>query len=498
MTYDYRSVTAASVAAETDAALASAEEQIARAVASAGAPSVADTLAPIELANAAVGTGYGRGAFMAQVATPIRGPRRRERRRGAANEMARGARLPRRPVRRGACPRRLPAGAALEGEDRRLLDFWLRDFRRAGQELEHREASGARSHALTPRRARGRLPAQHLRVLRRNRGHRARSSPACRTTYIERLEPGEQPGTHARQPRLPRIHALPGAGARSPRCARRCFARTGTRPSTRTAPLLAEAIQRCAGRWRRCWAIRPGRTTPWRSRMAGGPERVDGVLRGARAAPPGRRAARDRRAGDVAGCRRGRRRRSRPGTGRTTTRSSSSSSTASTRTRSAEYLPLDGVWQGMFEITGEVFGLDYREVEDAKTWHPSRAALRDPRSREWRAAGPLLCRPLPARGQVRPRGRLPARHRASRADGSYATPVNAIVANFTPPAGDRPSLLRHGQHGEVETLFHEFGHILHMSLTRAELRALQRRRDRVRLRRGAVADHGALGLAARG
>ena len=46
--------------------------------------------------------------------------------------------------------------------------------------------------------------------------------------------------------------------------------------------------------------------------------------------------------------------------------------------------------------------------------------------------------------------------------------MSAIVANFTPPSADRPSLLRHGPHGEIETLFHEFGHILHMSLTQAE------------------------------
>ena len=57
-------------------------------------------------------------------------------------------------------------------------------------------------------------------------------------------------------------------------------------------------------------------------------------------------------------------------------------------------------------------------------------------------------------------------HRA--ADGSYVKPVNAIVANFTPPSATRPSLLTHGPHGEIETLFHEFGHILHMSLTQAE------------------------------
>jgi Zn-dependent oligopeptidase len=43
--------------------------------------------------------------------------------------------------------------------------------------------------------------------------------------------------------------------------------------------------------------------------------------------------------------------------------------------------------------------------------------------------------------------------------------VSTILANFTPPGGGRPSLL---QHDELETLFHEFGHILHQALTQAE------------------------------
>ncbi len=36
----------------------------------------------------------------------------------------------------------------------------------------------------------------------------------------------------------------------------------------------------------------------------------------------------------------------------------------------AAYFPLERVVAGMFEITGDVFGLEYRRVEDAGAWHP--------------------------------------------------------------------------------------------------------------------------------
>ena len=40
-----------------------------------------------------------------------------------------------------------------------------------------------------------------------------------------------------------------------------------------------------------------------------------------------------------------------------------------------------------------------------------------------------------------------------------------MVANFTPPVGNRPALLTHD---EVITLFHEFGHGLHHMLTEVD------------------------------
>jgi Zn-dependent oligopeptidase len=133
----------------------------------------------------------------------------------------------------------------------------------------------------------------------------------------------------------------------------------------------------------------------------------------------------------------------------------------------SEYLPLDTVIGGMFDLTGEVFGLDYRKVEDARAWHPS-VELYEISDR---ASGELLARFytdfFPREGKYGHAAAFPIVIEHERLDGSRAVPVNAIVANFAPASGDRPSLLTHGPHGEIETLWHEFGHILHMSLSQA-------------------------------
>jgi thimet oligopeptidase len=130
----------------------------------------------------------------------------------------------------------------------------------------------------------------------------------------------------------------------------------------------------------------------------------------------------------------------------------------------AEYFPLDACLQGLFEATQALLGVRFEPAPEAPRWHPDVQAF-DVSEAE---GGPPFARfymdlfPRPnkyghaAAFTLQKGRRLP--------DGSYQAPVSAIVANFTKPTENEPSLLRHT---EVVTLWHEFGHILHQVLTRA-------------------------------
>ena len=129
----------------------------------------------------------------------------------------------------------------------------------------------------------------------------------------------------------------------------------------------------------------------------------------------------------------------------------------------AKYFPLDACLEGLFDVTQRLLGVRFEKVA-APVWHADVEAFdvyeadgREPIARFYMD---LFPRPN-TYGHA---AAFTIRSGRQRPDGSYQRPVSAIVANFTKPGPDTPSLLRHS---EVETLFHEFGHILHQVLTRA-------------------------------
>ncbi len=131
----------------------------------------------------------------------------------------------------------------------------------------------------------------------------------------------------------------------------------------------------------------------------------------------------------------------------------------------AEYFPLETVVDGMFAITGDVFGLEYREVAEPLAWHDD-AKLYEIRNRG--ADEPIAffyADLFPREGKYGHAACFSITGGMRMSDASYRAPVAAVVANFTKPGPDSPSLLKHD---EALTLFHEFGHVLHFCLTEVD------------------------------
>lgn len=132
----------------------------------------------------------------------------------------------------------------------------------------------------------------------------------------------------------------------------------------------------------------------------------------------------------------------------------------------AAYLPLPQVLEGMFELTAEMFGITLREIEEFDRWHDDVRMFAIDDVGTGKELSRFYLDLFPREGKFGHAAEFPLIPSRRREDGSFQNPLCAMVANFTKPTEDAPSLL---QHGEVETLFHEFGHVLHQNLGRTEL-----------------------------
>ena len=134
------------------------------------------------------------------------------------------------------------------------------------------------------------------------------------------------------------------------------------------------------------------------------------------------------------------------------------------------YFPMPRVLAGLFEIAKRVFGLEIIERASGavEVWHPE-VRYFDLYNGEHKHLGSFYTDWHPRESK---RGGAWMNYLITggpHADGHRAPHLGLICGNMTPPAGDKPALLTHR---ETETIFHEFGHLLHHLLGEVEIKSL--------------------------
>jgi thimet oligopeptidase len=128
------------------------------------------------------------------------------------------------------------------------------------------------------------------------------------------------------------------------------------------------------------------------------------------------------------------------------------------------YFPYERCLLGMFHVYQTIFGLRFERMEPPAKWCENLElfAVSDAESGE--PLGLFYLDMFPREGKYNHFAEFGIIDGKALPGGVYQRPTVALVCNFPPPSGGRPSLL---SHHEVETLFHEFGHAMHAILTRA-------------------------------
>ncbi|HEX8985901.1 MAG TPA: M3 family metallopeptidase, partial [Bryobacteraceae bacterium] len=131
------------------------------------------------------------------------------------------------------------------------------------------------------------------------------------------------------------------------------------------------------------------------------------------------------------------------------------------------YFPLESVVAGMFEIVSRLYGIRVTEESGAPVWDPAVRyyAIRDA---DGAPLGGFYADWYP-RENKRGGAWMDAFITGRLTRAGLQPHLGAICGNLTPPSASKPALLTHR---EVETIFHEFGHLLHHSLSKVEVRSL--------------------------
>lgn len=129
-----------------------------------------------------------------------------------------------------------------------------------------------------------------------------------------------------------------------------------------------------------------------------------------------------------------------------------------------KYFPVDRVVDGTLQVYQELLGVTFTQV-DEKTYHPDVKLFAVSDTRTGEPIGHFYLDLYPREGKYGHAAAFTLVQGRRLPDGSYRETVSAMVANFPKATPGKPALL---PHDDVETFFHEFGHIMHQVLTKAK------------------------------
>lgn len=128
-----------------------------------------------------------------------------------------------------------------------------------------------------------------------------------------------------------------------------------------------------------------------------------------------------------------------------------------------EYFPFAHVRSATLAIYGELFGVTFKQNKNIKLWHPD-VELFEICDNTGTHLAYFALDLYPRKGKYGHAAVFDGVY--GRVEGEqYITPFCTMMTNFPKPSQKNPSLM---SHGEVETFFHEFGHLVHFTLTKAE------------------------------
>jgi Zn-dependent oligopeptidase len=129
------------------------------------------------------------------------------------------------------------------------------------------------------------------------------------------------------------------------------------------------------------------------------------------------------------------------------------------------YFPVDKTLPAMLTVYAKLLGVRFEPLEPAMAWAPGVTEFAIYDGVSGAPIGWFFFDLYPREGKYNHFAAFQLRPGRALANGEYRKPVAAIVGNWPAPEPGKPTLL---SHDDLVTVFHEFGHIMHetLSLTR--------------------------------